>query len=203
MRCVSLICHPGLYSDVWCGKLHRDTEKKGCVTSLSVKDRKVKLHFCLTPGTMPSAYKSGTKDKSYPSAQSSSKHLRKYILPKGKHSTQKPPRSAPFYGYPSIRDFRAYCHCSPVKLFCRFCIIEIGFWRLAMLSPCPGCGALFPDFEGPTHRYIGASAGCWALFNWSVTARGPDATGMIAQSRIPGSPPDERQDRHLRRTVSG
>ena len=54
-----------------------------------------------------------------------------------------------------------------------------------MLTPCPGCGALFPPFEGPTHRYIGASAGCWALFTWSVTSGEPDDTGLVAQSRIP------------------
>ena len=54
-----------------------------------------------------------------------------------------------------------------------------------MLSPCPGCGALFPPFEGPTHRYVGASAGCWAMFSWTVATGGPDATGMVAQSRIP------------------
>ena len=54
-----------------------------------------------------------------------------------------------------------------------------------MLSPCPGCGALFPHFEGPTHRYIGSSAGCWALFTWSVATGGPDATGLVMQSRIP------------------
>ena len=51
-----------------------------------------------------------------------------------------------------------------------------------MLTPCNGCGALFPPFEGPKHRYIGASAGCWALFNWSVTMEGLDDFGLIAQS---------------------
>ena len=54
-----------------------------------------------------------------------------------------------------------------------------------MLAPCPGCGALFPPVDGPTHRYIGASAGCWALFTWSTTTEEPDATGLVAQSRIP------------------
>lgn len=54
-----------------------------------------------------------------------------------------------------------------------------------MLSPCPGCGALFPPCDGATHRYIGASAGCWALFNWSVVGGGIDVTNLIAQSRIP------------------
>ena len=57
--------------------------------------------------------------------------------------------------------------------------------RLPALSPCPGCGALFPDFEGPTHRYIGASAGCWALFNRTATDGGMDDTGLVAQSKIP------------------
>ena len=32
------------------------------------------------------------------------------------------------------------------------------------LRPCAGCGALVPDVEGPTHRYIGASPGCWRLY---------------------------------------
>jgi hypothetical protein len=57
-----------------------------------------------------------------------------------------------------------------------------------MLTPCHGCGALFPSFEGPTHRYVGASAGCWALFNWSVTMEESDDFGLIAQSRIPENP---------------
>jgi len=57
-----------------------------------------------------------------------------------------------------------------------------------VLLPCPGCGALFPNFEGPTHRYVGASAGCWAMFSWTVATGGPDATGMVAQSRISEGP---------------
>jgi hypothetical protein len=55
------------------------------------------------------------------------------------------------------------------------------------LSPCPGCGALFPPHDGPTHRYIGASAACWALFSWSVVAGQTDVTELLAQSRIPDS----------------
>lgn len=31
-------------------------------------------------------------------------------------------------------------------------------------DPCRGCGALVPDTEGPTHRYLGASPGCWAVY---------------------------------------
>jgi hypothetical protein len=32
------------------------------------------------------------------------------------------------------------------------------------LARCPDCGALVPDVDGPTHAYIGASAGCWGLW---------------------------------------
>ena len=32
------------------------------------------------------------------------------------------------------------------------------------LKACVGCGALVPDTEGPTHRYIGASPGCWVAY---------------------------------------
>ena len=56
---------------------------------------------------------------------------------------------------------------------------------LPVLSPCPGCGARFPPYDGPTHRYIGASAGCWGLFNWSLVGGQTDAIGLAAQSRIP------------------
>lgn len=33
------------------------------------------------------------------------------------------------------------------------------------LETCYGCGAALPPFDGPTHRYIGASAACWDLFS--------------------------------------
>ena len=32
------------------------------------------------------------------------------------------------------------------------------------LERCVGCGAQVPRVDGPTHPYIGASAGCWAIF---------------------------------------
>jgi hypothetical protein len=32
------------------------------------------------------------------------------------------------------------------------------------LSACPGCGAALPPSDGPIHRYIGASASCWAIY---------------------------------------
>lgn len=35
---------------------------------------------------------------------------------------------------------------------------------LENLERCEGCGALVPRGEGATHAYIGASAGCWAVY---------------------------------------
>ena len=31
-------------------------------------------------------------------------------------------------------------------------------------APCPGCGVVLPEYNGPTHPYIGANAACWALY---------------------------------------
>lgn len=35
---------------------------------------------------------------------------------------------------------------------------------------CVGCGTAVPRVDGPTHRYMGASPGCWAIYG-EVTAR--------------------------------
>jgi len=35
---------------------------------------------------------------------------------------------------------------------------------------CFGCGGLFPELEGPTHRYMESSPGCWAAYG-EVLAR--------------------------------
>ena len=48
-----------------------------------------------------------------------------------------------------------------------------------------GCGALFPSYDGPTHRYLGASAACWALFHWHVVLGEADATDLLSRSRVP------------------
>jgi hypothetical protein len=31
-------------------------------------------------------------------------------------------------------------------------------------APCQGCGVVLPEYDGPTHPYIDASAACWALY---------------------------------------
>jgi len=38
------------------------------------------------------------------------------------------------------------------------------------LIPCCACGAMVPDVEGPTHRYMASSPGCWAIYG-EVLAR--------------------------------
>jgi hypothetical protein len=38
------------------------------------------------------------------------------------------------------------------------------------MSACPGCGLVLPERESLTHRYIGASPACWALYG-AVLAR--------------------------------
>jgi len=55
---------------------------------------------------------------------------------------------------------------------------------MTALLPCPGCGALYPPSDGPTHRYLGASAGCFALFSWYMVGN-PETSGMLGESRIP------------------
>jgi hypothetical protein len=54
-----------------------------------------------------------------------------------------------------------------------------------VLTACHGCGALFPAHDGPTHRYVGASAACWALFNTAVVLGEPDGSDLFTQCRIP------------------
>ena len=57
------------------------------------------------------------------------------------------------------------------------------------LTPCRGCGALFPEYDGPTHRYIGASAACWALLNSVVLTQDPAIRHLLlSDSRVPEPP---------------
>ena len=34
-----------------------------------------------------------------------------------------------------------------------------------LFDRCPNCKAPLPPFDGPTHRYLGASAACWAIYS--------------------------------------
>ena len=44
---------------------------------------------------------------------------------------------------------------------------------------------MYPPFDGPTHRYLGASAPCWAVLNYSVVSGDPDYADLVSRSRIP------------------
>ena len=66
----------------------------------------------------------------------------------------------------------------------------------ANLERCAGCGALVPRGDGPTHPYIGASPGCWAIYG-EVLARdyGEEAAAPVLQLAVdayaaqhPGTP---------------
>jgi len=67
------------------------------------------------------------------------------------------------------------------------------------LEPCPGCGARLPLSDGPLHRYIGASAACWAIYTSISNAGEPAlAPGPINAllvdayaARHPGTPSDQ------------
>lgn len=50
------------------------------------------------------------------------------------------------------------------------------------LTPCPGCGTLYPLHDGPVHRYIGASAACWAVYG-ALLVGAPPETRLLDQSR--------------------
>lgn len=67
------------------------------------------------------------------------------------------------------------------------------------LDPCPGCGALLPVVDGPAHRYIGASAACWAIYSAMLNAGEPPIapTPALAQTvdayaaQHPGTPSNQ------------
>ncbi len=46
---------------------------------------------------------------------------------------------------------------------------------------CVGCGGLVPDEDGPIHRYMTASPGCWRIYT-ELGASGPPASPLAALS---------------------
>jgi hypothetical protein len=51
------------------------------------------------------------------------------------------------------------------------------------LIKCPGCGGSFPDIDGPTHRYMESSPGCWAAYG-EVLAREYSDPAYMAVHRL-------------------
>lgn len=54
--------------------------------------------------------------------------------------------------------------------------------RQSDLIPCVGCGALVADTDGPTHAYVGASPGCWAVFGEVLAIRYESAAESVPES---------------------
>ncbi|MGH8372953.1 MAG: DUF5946 family protein [Gammaproteobacteria bacterium] len=44
---------------------------------------------------------------------------------------------------------------------------------------CQGCGGLFPDIEGPSHRYMESCPGCWAAFGEVLAREYSDPAYMV------------------------
>lgn len=66
------------------------------------------------------------------------------------------------------------------------------------LIACPGCGALLAPSAGPTHRYIGASPACWAIFTALGVGEPPVAPTPLRELLVdayaaqhPGVPSDQ------------
>ena len=68
------------------------------------------------------------------------------------------------------------------------------------LVPCAGCRAPVPDIDGPTHAYLRASPGCWALYGQLLAHPASSVTGPGQQVdcyavQHPGSAEHDRRQR--------
>jgi hypothetical protein len=54
----------------------------------------------------------------------------------------------------------------------------------ATLELCPGCLAPLAPSDGPTHRYLGASAACWALFSALQSGGEPPLAPALANALL-------------------
>ncbi len=52
------------------------------------------------------------------------------------------------------------------------------------VRPCFGCGAMVPDEDRPTHRYLGASPGCWCLYGKVLGREYEDYTRFACVHRL-------------------
>ncbi len=54
---------------------------------------------------------------------------------------------------------------------------------MTTLERCPGCGANFPATQGPIHRYMTSSPGCWAAYGQLLAAEYSDPV-LLATHRL-------------------
>lgn len=70
----------------------------------------------------------------------------------------------------------------------------------AIGTKCPGCGASFPEADGPVHAYMRSSPACWAAFGALLAHEYSDPTRMATHRlsvdtyavQHPGDPADRR-----------
>ena len=77
---------------------------------------------------------------------------------------------------------------------------------MAETTRCQGCGLELPETGGPTHRYLGASAECWAVFGRVLASHYEDAVTLGGIHRLvvdayaaqhPDGQPDKSVGVHL------
>ncbi|MGN6565726.1 MAG: DUF5946 family protein [Thermomicrobiales bacterium] len=74
-------------------------------------------------------------------------------------------------------------------------------------TPCIGCGGLVPDSDGPVHKYVVTSPGCWQLFG-EVTAREygdfkyPAVHRLTVDAYMAQHPGSAAHDRRQRQSVA-
>ena len=62
------------------------------------------------------------------------------------------------------------------------------------LETCPDCRVVLPRFDGPAHRYVGASPACWALYGVLERGVAPENALWIRRRALR----DGRQPKHSR-----
>ena len=50
---------------------------------------------------------------------------------------------------------------------------------MTLTETCPDCKVVLPKFDGPVHRYLGASASCWAMYAALGGGEPPIAPGPL------------------------
>jgi hypothetical protein len=58
----------------------------------------------------------------------------------------------------------------------------------AAITPCVGCGALLPNEDNPTHRYLESSPACWRLYGDVLAREYSDARyhAVVVQGSVGG-----------------
>lgn len=52
------------------------------------------------------------------------------------------------------------------------------------MTPCCGCGGLFPETDGPTHSYMLSSPGCWSTYGEVLAREYADYAGFSGIHRL-------------------